>query len=171
MERKNIRLPEYDYSLPGAYFVTICTEKKRCILWWEPVAAHSVRHGNPPILSEAGNVIENAILQIPASYPGIAVEKFIVMPNHVHLLLTFGAGEKVNGDGRTLCAPTLGRVIKQLKGSVTKRLGKTIWQKSYYDHIVRNEEDFLRIWQYIDTNPARWAEDVYYVSEKGEKAP
>ena len=65
-------------------------------------------------------------------------------------------------------APTLGRVMKQFKAAVTKQLGISIWQKGYYEHIIRDDQDFLRIWQYIDSNPAKWLEDKYYVNETME---
>lgn len=61
-----------------------------------------------------------------------------------------------------MVAPTISRAMQQFKGAVTKRIGQTIWQKGFYDHIIRDEADYLRIWDYIDTNPAKWAEDEYY---------
>ena len=64
--------------------------------------------------------------------------------------------------GRAQLAPTVSRIIQQFKGAVTKRIGISVWQKGFYDHIIRNESDYLRIWQYIDTNPAKWQEDCYY---------
>ncbi|WP_295632444.1 transposase [uncultured Intestinimonas sp.] len=78
------------------------------------------------------------------------------MPNHVHMILVL-----TSQGGRTLCAPTVSRVIKQFKGVVTKRAGLPLWQKSFHDHIIRNEADYLRIWQYIDTNPLKWREDCF----------
>ena len=80
------------------------------------------------------------------------------MPNHVHLLLQISS--EVNG--RTLFAPTVDRVIKQTKGVITKQIGFSIWQKSFHDHVIRDEQDYLKIWNYIDTNPAKWQEDKYY---------
>lgn len=83
------------------------------------------------------------------------------MPNHIHLLLRIEAD-----NGRTVCAPTtkplVSRVVWGFKQYVTRQLGRSIWQKNYHDHIVRNEADYLRIWQYIDTNPTKWCEDCYY---------
>ena len=65
--------------------------------------------------------------------------------------------------GRTQFAPTVSRIIKQFKGSVTKKIGISIWQRSFYDHIIRDENDYLRIWDYIDTNPLKWSSDEYYI--------
>lgn len=91
----------------------------------------------------------------------ISVDHYVVMPNHVHLILVITAGH-IGTDGRTVCAPTVSRVVRGWKAAVTKQIGVSIWQKSFHDHIIRNETDYLRIWNYIDTNPAKWREDCYY---------
>lgn len=85
------------------------------------------------------------------------VEKYVIMPNHIHMILILSGN-----DGRTMCAPTTSRIIHHMKEYVTKRLHYSIWQKSYYDHIIRDEQDFQRIWTYIDTNPQKWEDDCYY---------
>lgn len=167
-KRKQLRLSAYPYQQAGTYFVTICVDKRRRILWQTPVGAHSVRPEGlqaAQVLSSTGMVVDHTIRQIPEHYQTVSVEKYVIMPNHVHLLLFLHPAENSQGSGRTLCAPTLSRVIKHLKESVTKQLGRPIWQKSYYDHIIRNEGDFLQVWQYIDGNPAKWLEDPYYVNE------
>ncbi len=63
-------------------------------------------------------------------------------------------------------APTVSRIIKQMKGYVSKKIGKSVWQKSFYDHVIRNENDYLEIWQYIDSNPAKWTDDKFYHETK-----
>ena len=68
--------------------------------------------------------------------------------------------------GRALRAPTVSRIVRAWKETVTKMLGEAIWQKSFYDHIIRDENDYLRIWTYIHTNPAKWAEDTYYIAQE-----
>ena len=164
-KRKANRLPTYDYAQSGAYFITICTRKRQQILWAdsnletvEDVGAHSVRPQRSPHLSQAGKVVEDAILQIHAHYPAVQLEKYAIMPNHVHLLLMI---QREQG-GRTLCAPTLSLVIKQMKENVTKHLGHSIWQKSFHDHVIRTQYGFEMIWQYIDTNPQNWHKDCFY---------
>ena len=164
-KRKANRLPTYDYAQNGAYFITICTRERQQILWAdsnletvEDVGAHSVRPQRSPHLSQAGKVVEDAILQIHAHYPAVQLEKYAIMPNHVHLLLMI---QREQG-GRTLCAPTLSLVIKQMKESVTKHLGHSIWQKSFHDHVIRTQYGFEMIWQYIDTNPQNWHKDCFY---------
>ena len=87
------------------------------------------------------------------------VDKWVVMPNHIHLILVLGA----NADGRPQVAPTVSRVMKQFKGAVSKRAGIPLWQKSFHDHVIRGEADYRRIWSYIDANPRKWREDCYYV--------
>ena len=106
-------------------------------------------------------IAEWALLQISTHYPGVAVDKYVVMPNHIHLILTLPCN-----DGRALRAPTVSRIIRAWKETVTKTLGAPIWQKTFYDHVIRDENDYLRIWDYIDTNPLRWAEDEYYTAQE-----
>ena len=152
-KRKNNRLSNYDYSQNGAYFITICTKDKKPLLCC--VGANCVR----PLLSGIGQLVENEIFILSETYAGVGVDKFIIMPNHLHMIITIDCG-----GGRTQFAPTITRIIKQFKGIITKQIGLSIWQRSYHDHIIRNEEDYLRIWQYIDENPVKWADDKYFVA-------
>lgn len=153
-KRKNNRLVGYDYSQPGCYFVTICTGNRERLFWDATVGAAC---GRPP-LTEYGQVVDKQIERLSNIYPVVQVDKYVIMPNHVHLIVRICADEH----GRPQAAPTLARVVNQFKGMVTKQIGRSIWQKGYYDHVVRNEADYLRIWEYIDTNPAKWLEDCYY---------
>lgn len=166
--RKQNRLTEYDYSQNGAYFVTICTAEHRCIFWKNCVGALTERPLGQYQLSPAGEVVNRIILNIPRIYPGITVEKYIVMPNHVHLLLLFQQYSDFStaDGGRSVSAPTqLAEVVKHMKGFASREIGKGIWQKGFHDHVVRNDADFRRIWTYIDENPLKWADDCYYISE------
>ena len=152
-KRKPNRLPDFDYSTPGAYFITICTKDRRN-LFWVDVGASIAR----PQLTTWGNITANSICDIPKHYPAISVDHYVIMPNHIHLLL------QINTDtnGRPMVAPTISTVIQQFKGIVTKRIGQSIWQKLYHDHAVRGEADYLKIWEYIDNNPVKWEEDCFY---------
>ena len=96
-----------------------------------------------------------AINNISKKYANVFIDKYVIMPNHIHLII----GIK---NGRAMHAPTVSNIIGQTKSFVTKQCKLSIWQKSFYDHIIRDENDYLRIWEYIDTNPAKWAEDQYY---------
>ena len=156
-QRKPNRLPNFDYSTPGAYFVTICTKDKKCI-FWDNVGA-SIARPQEVRLSPSGKIVEAVINEIPKRYPAISVDCYTVMPNHIHLLLQI----RTDRDGRPMVAPTISVVVQQLKGAATKRIGESVWQKLFHDHVVRNEQDYLKIWEYIDNNPARWLEDCFYV--------
>jgi REP element-mobilizing transposase RayT len=113
-------------------------------------------------LTEIGEVVEAAINQIPEHYPFAQVDKYVIMPNHIHLIIILS---NTDTHGRTLCAPTISQIMKQMKETVTKHIGFSIWQKSFHDHIIRNEPDYLRIWEYVDTNPQKWEQDCYYSKE------
>ena len=79
------------------------------------------------------------------------------MPNHIHMLISI-----YNENGRAMHAPTISQIVQQLKGIVTKQIGYSVWQKLFHDHIVRNKNDYEKIWQYIDTNPQNWQKDCFY---------
>lgn len=151
--RKNIRLTEYDYSDPGAYFVTVCT-KNHEKMFWENVGA-SIARPEDVKLSEIGKIVERSIKNISVCYPTVCVDIYTIMPNHVHLLLQIENDE----DGRAMPAPTISKVVQQMKGSVTKQAGKPVWQKGFYDHVARGEKDYREIWNYIAGNPMKWEED------------
>lgn len=164
-KRKGNRLTDYDYSRNGAYFITICTQGRQQILWEsdtftedDNVGASIARPQRAPTLSKTGKVVEQCIWEIPAHYPHISVEKYAVMPNHIHLLLLIQREQ----DGRPMVAPTVSTVMQQFKGIVSKQLSRSIWQKSFHDHIVRTEHGYAQIWQYIDTNPQLWHKDCFY---------
>ena len=159
-KRKPNRLRNFDYSTPGAYFLTICTAEGKCI-FWEQVGASIARPQKPP-LSQYGKIVDEAIREIPLHYPAVSVDHYVVMPNHIHLLLQIHTDE----DGRPMVAPTASRVVQQLKGAITKRIGHSVWQKLFHDYVIRGEADYLKIWTYIDNNPARWAEDCFYPAEQ-----
>ena len=140
-------------------------------------------------LSKRGTVVEEAINSIPTHYKNVIVDKYVIMPNHIHLILTIQNNisngrlviaptttESTNGrlviaptttestNRRLVIAPTttVSTIIKELKRYVSKQIGFSIWQKSFHDHIIRNEEDYIRIAEYIESNPANWQEDRYH---------
>ena len=164
--RKPNRLKNYDYSSQGAYFITICT-KDRMNLFWNKIALScrgdlwSSLQGN--ILSDYGVIVSEEIIKIVHIYEGtVEIPNFVIMPNHIHFLIVLH-NDVLDEDGRPKVAPTTSRIMQQFKGAITKRLGFSPWQKLYFDHIIRNEEDFLNHWRYIDENPIRWLEDKYYI--------
>ena len=158
-KRKPNRLKNYDYSQPNAYFITICTKNKET-LFWEHVGA-SIARPEKVCLSPYGRIVEEAISNIQTVYPAISVDNYVIMPNHIHLLLQIRTDE----NGRAMLAPTISKVIQQMKGYVTKRIGSSIWQKLFHDHVIRDEAGYLKIWNYIEGNPSKWEEDCFYVKE------
>jgi len=151
--RKPNRLMGYDYSQNGCYFITVCVKDRRELFWCQPVGARIAR----PPLSDVGEVVRKAIENIPHIYKSISVDKYVIMPNHIHLILMIS-----DEHGRAMRAPTISTVVCQLKGYVTKQIGYSVWQKLFHDHIIRSNADYLDIWKYIDENPARWHEDCFY---------
>lgn len=188
--RKDMRLDNYDYSRNGAYFVTICTKNKMCIFWDDndkykpippehtakndppPVGAHSVRplknnYDKKIHLSEIGTTVKIGLQNINHFYPMVYVDKFVIMPNHIHIIIRIKADNLSDGvvDGRTLCAPTLLLIIKHFKEFVTKKIGFSVWQRSFYDRVLRNEWEYRNAWQYIENNPANWENDELFCKE------
>ncbi|MCL2760837.1 MAG: hypothetical protein FWD70_04220 [Desulfuromonadales bacterium] len=174
-ERKQNRLQNYDYSQNGAYFVTICA-KNHAKLFGEIVGVHSVRRlpdcpshaalSDEPVgaafcrpqLSEIGKIVESEIHRLSHTYAGVFVDYHIVMPNHVHMIIAL-----LNENGRQNAAPTLSRVIGQWKRAASIRAGYPIWQKSFHDHVIRNEQDYIDIAEYIENNPANWERDRFFM--------
>lgn len=150
-ERKPNRIAEYDYSLNGAYFVTICTENRSKTL-------SSIVGDGSPVPKPTGLIAEKMIRQLPNKYPTVTVDKYIIMPDHIHLLLQIDCDI---GTGNP--SPTLGNIIGWYKYQVTKQTnsslgtpGHKVFQRSYYDHVIRNQQDYNEVWEYIDNNPRKW---------------
>ena len=148
-KRKPNRIPYFDYSTPGAYFVTICTEDRKHTLC-------SIVGDGFPVPKPPGQIAEDFIRKIPEKYPCVTIDHYVVMPNHVHAIIILEEG-----------SPGLSAIVGQYKAAVTKHIHKwdpaaTVWQTSFHDHIIRNLADYQRIWQYIDTNPVKWSEDCFY---------
>lgn len=165
-KRKPNRIKNYSYNTPNAYFITICTQN-RYNYFWETVGATTGRPQDVP-LSRYGRIVDAAIQEIPIHYPMVSVDHYVIMPNHVHLLLQISsdAGHSMIAPtemvGRSMIAPTVSRIMKQMKGIVTKRAEISLWQKGFYDHVIRGDKDYLETWNYIDGNPGRWLEDDLY---------
>ena len=169
-ERLSLRLRDYNYAQVGAYFVTICTQDRACLFGNIVEAAM--------VFNEAGLIVDTCWHAIPKHFPHMDVDEFVIMPNHLHgILLIKPAPEGarfiapgsnppamatpalVAETGAMNRAPTLGAVVRAFKARVTHALGHPIWQRNYYDHIVRSETALHRIREYIAHNPAQWAMD------------
>ena len=150
-KRKQIRIEDYDYSTPSAYFITVCTVNREKF-FWEVVGTDIIRPQDVP-LSTAGKIAEQGILQIAEHYEIIVVDKYCIMPDHIHLLLRMES----NIGGRMISAPTVSTVVGSMKRWVSKQIGRSIWQKSFYDHGIRNQHDYEQIVEYIENNPLKYA--------------
>lgn len=149
--RKNPRLANFDYSSPNDYFVTICTHEKKCIF------------GTPGQLNPMRIIAEHGLSQVSDHYQSVKVDKFVVMPNHVHAIIVITGG--------TADVPN---VIGQYKAFVTKEIHKInpnirVWQTSFHDHVIRNQKSYEKIWEYIDGNPVKWNEDCFYIGSEQNK--
>ena len=150
-QRKSIRIANYDYSSPGAYFITVCTANREKIFW-------SSRRGElcspaDVALSDIGIIVDDEIQKLNSIYDAVRIDKYCIMPDHIHMILVIDT----DANGRTQFAPTISRIIKQFKGSITKQIRKPIWQKSFYEHGIRNQPDYDEIWTYIENNPLKYA--------------
>ena len=148
-KRKSPRIPNYNYGLPNYYFITICTHNKKCLF------------GKPGVLNRFGQYAEDCILNIKKIYPEVILDKYVIMPNHVHAIFII-SGMKEN--------KSISTVIGQYKKAVTKRIREIdlemeVWQRSFHDHVIRNQAGYEKIWQYIDDNPRKWEEDCFYIHE------
>lgn len=155
-KRKSIRLEDYDYSESGAYFITLCTQNRMKVL----SKIITVGDGSPvPKLTFLGKFVQGYIDKISEKYPSVKVVKYIIMPDHIHFLIS------IENDGTGNPSPTTGTILAWFKYQTTKEInlqrntaGKKFWQRAFFDHVVRNNQDFEEVWHYIDTNPQRWIE-------------
>ena len=175
--RRSIRLKNYDYSQPGAYFVTVCTHNR------DSLFGHI--HENAMIMNEAGVMIDRWWRELPKKYPMVDTDDYMVMPNHFHgIVAIVGAALRGRPDGSDpniagdrpggqphRVAPTLGDMIDWFKTMTTNDYirgvkqcqwrpfpGK-LWQRNYYEHVIRNEHDLNAIREYVVNNPASWEKD------------
>lgn len=163
--RKDLRLKHYDYSQVGYYFVTLCTENKERILC-DIVGEQSVGvgfHADPTIrLTAIGKDVEKSILILPILYNGVQVDQYVIMPNHIHLIIALEGG---HGN------PPLQDIVGRMKSFTTKRYNEIkgekylrLWQRNYYEHVIRKDSELHEVREYIVNNPAKWELDKYYNS-------
>ena len=154
--RQPNRIPEYDYSQTGAYFVTICTHDRKKIL--SKISVGTPLPGCP--LTELlwhGEVADKYIRQMDAFYNHISVDKYVIMPDHIHFLFTISGTDGHPGRGVPTRTSASARFVGTFKRFCNKEYGENIWQSRFYDHVVRNQQDYNEIWEYIENNPRKWA--------------
>ena len=155
MERKQLRLKGWDYSKNDAYFITICVKDKKHL--FGPVGADSI----------SAQMIDKPFNEIIDKYPNAYCSKYVIMPNHFHAIIHIERADMES-------APTISKLIQEckrystieyiklVKKGVVLPFNKQLWQRSYYDHIIRNQQDYEEAWNYIDGNPLKWQEDELY---------
>ncbi len=173
--RRTIRIRGYDYTLPGAYFVTLCTQDREYL--------YGVVAEDEMLLNDLGKIVQEEWRKTPFIRPDVELDTFIIMPNHLHgIIMIHERATAVRNDKEThLAKPraasdgprgapsgSLGAIVGQFKSASARRINRTrstpgsaVWQRGFYEHVIRSEESLARIREYIAGNPAKWAEDEY----------
>jgi putative transposase len=181
--RHSVRLKDYDYSLEGLYFITVCAQDKKCL--FGKITDGVIR------LNEAGRMVESELMKTMQIRPNMIIHEHIIMPNHIHFIIqiTHRRGglnppddtNETNiintmGNGQCGCiqggfnpplqhANTICSMVRGFKAAITKQIGHPIWQRSYYEHIIRNQHSYEEISDYIVTNPLRWEKDQLFAEQ------
>lgn len=179
--RHSIRLKEYDYSSEGLYFITVCAQDKKCMFG-------KIINGDM-YLNEAGRLVEKWYLKLQEKYPDIICMEHIIMPNHFHCIIRIvgagfarpnastGTSAHIDNDEMPYAEnragkprpyePTIGQIIGFFKYQTTKEIDLPIrlWQRNYYEHIIRNQHSYEEISDYIITNPLRWEKDLLFIEQ------
>jgi putative transposase len=141
-ERKSPRLREYDYASAGAYFVTVCARNRACV--FGAVARDEMRP------NRVGRIVQDSWTAIPTNFPTVRLDAFVVMPNHIHGIVWLS---------RAGHAPPLPVVIGSFKSAASRAAGRALWQRSFFDRVIRDEKELRALRQYVAQNPLRWALD------------
>ena len=155
--RKPNRLTGYDYSTTGAYFVTLCTQNRKKII--SNIVGGGAHDAPNVALTDIGKIVEVHIVN-SNRIPGITIDKFVIMPVHIHLIILVDENA-VNGTSRAP-SPTnavIPHLVSTFKRFCHRDVGEKIFQRSYYDHVIRNQQDYDEIWHYIENNPRKWLLD------------
>ena len=159
-ERKPNRLSDYDYSTNGAYFITICTQSRKRILSRITVGTGVLDCPKIQLLNH-GKIADKYIRQLNDFYSTLSVDRYVIMPDHIHLLLSIQNGQSgtpapTSGYKIDNKNSTVSKFISTFKRFCNKEYGENIWQSRYYDHVIRNQQDFNEVWEYIEHNPTKW---------------
>ena len=168
--RRSIRLKEYDYSMPGAYFLTMVTYQRKLLF--------GNINGEKVLLNKVGKIVERHWKNTENIRPNISLDEFIIMPNHVHGIIFISEIAKEAPNTRRGVLPyapvnkirspsqTIGSIIRGLKGTTAKQInimrgtrGQPVWQRNYYERVIRNERELIKIREYIHFNPMKWESD------------
>ena len=143
--RKSPRIPNFDYTSENYYFITICTHEKRCLF----------DLGEQK--NTVGRIVKEHLDSLSSHYPFVRLDKYVVMPNHIHMILVLESGNKNE----------VGQIIGQFKSGVSREVvsllsNAQLWQRSFHDHVIRSQADYERIWCYIEGNPQCWDKDCFF---------
>ena len=161
-DRKRTRLKDFNYSSNGKYFVTICTQDKKKIL--SEIVGDD--HDRPALkLTKYGEIADNVIKTIPQKY-GVEIDNYIIMPNHIHMIISIDNNERTIHE-LSLQHSLIPNIVGYMKMNISKHIHfyepeLIVWQRSYHDHIIRSEQDYLKIWTYVESNHQKWEKDVFY---------
>ncbi len=161
-DRHHTRLQGYDYNTPGAYFLTVCTENRKCLLsrivWSEQSEGSSID------LLPYGIIAAKYINQLSSFYSDLSVDSYVIMPNHIHILLRVleGPSDKMV---TTRQNTVVSRFVSTFKRFCNKEYGRNIWQQRSYDHIIRDQADYDTHLKYIYENPFGWTKDELYAAQ------
>ena len=161
-QRRNLRVPEFDYSQPGAYFVTIVTQGRKQLF------GHIV--DGEMVLNDVGKMVEEVWIAIPKHFPKVELGAFVIMPNHIHGIISITVGathaSPLPWISKGPMPGSIGAIAGSFKSAATKRFReipnnpeKHLWQRNYFEHVIRNERDYQAIYEYIIANPMNWEKD------------
>ena len=175
-QRKRLRLQNFDYSSTGAYFITICTNDRKTLFATRRGGFHIRPNDRKTLFAPVGadsisaRMVERTFLETIRQYDGVDSPIYVVMPNHFHAIITISRADMES-------APTVSEIIqsfkrystveytKMVKEGILPPFDKQIWQRSFYDHIIRNRDDYNEIYKYIYENPMKWQFDQLYAEE------
>ena len=151
-KRKATRIPGFDYSSVQAYFVTAVAAGRERIF--------SCINGRGQIeLLPTGKIVQQHIEALAAHYECVQVQKYVIMPDHIHIIIFIGQSDERK-------RPSINQIMAAFKAGVSREIGRPIWQRSYYDHIIRSQSDYDEVWQYIENNPLQWVIDGKSIARK-----
>jgi REP element-mobilizing transposase RayT len=168
-KRKRLRLKNFDYSTPGAYFITICTHNRQCTLSHVVGAIHESPETE---LTEFGKIVDDLINHIP-NHGKASIERYVIMPNHIHLIIMITDTEELRAiresplRGRSIISKMIGYIKMNASKEIHRRDETiTVWQRGFHDHVIRDHRDYEKISKYIHENPMKWQDDCFYTEEQ-----
>jgi len=167
-KRKQLRLQNYDYNTPGAYFITICTHNRKCTLSRIVGAIHE----SPELeLTAYGKIVDSTINSIQKRYLA-KVDSYVIMPNHIHLIVsvTDNDSSRAIRESPLHSRSVISKLVGYIKMNVSKEIhtlysSASVWQRGFHDHIIRSQSDYDKIYKYIHENPYNWHSDCFYTEE------